>query len=134
VSGRCAAATLELAECRPVTHFDFDRATLQPGDLPRLQRLARCLSAEPSAQVTFEGNCDERGTTEYNLLLGDRRARAVESYGAGLGVEKGRLFAVSYGKERPLCLEHEESCWQQNRRTATMPGKPAEKPAPQAMR
>jgi peptidoglycan-associated lipoprotein len=133
-SGVCARATLDMAECRPVVHFDFDRSVLHDEDLPGLERLARCLRADPGAKVTFQGHCDERGTTEYNLLLGDRRAHAALTYVHGFGIGVERLFALSYGKEKPLCLDHDEACWAQNRRAVAVPGEPTEKVPAQAMR
>jgi peptidoglycan-associated lipoprotein len=132
--GVCAHATLDMVECRPVVRFDFDRSVLRNEDLPKLERLARCLRADPAAKVTFEGHCDERGTTEYNLHLGDRRARAAMTYVHGFGVASERLFTVSYGKEKPVCLEHDEACWSQNRRAVAVPGEPQEKVPAQAMR
>ncbi|HET9595829.1 MAG TPA: OmpA family protein [Anaeromyxobacteraceae bacterium] len=133
-SGVCAPATLDALECRPVVHFDYDRSVLRDADLPALERLARCLRADPQAKVTFEGHCDERGTTEYNLHLGDRRARAAATYVHGFGIASERLFTVSYGKEKPLCLEHDEACWARNRRAVPVPGEPTEQVPAQAMR
>ena len=66
--------------------------------------------------MTIEGHCDERGSTEYNLGLGDRRANAVKQYLVSLGISADRLSTVSFGKEKPFCMEHNEPCWQQNRR------------------
>ena len=70
--------------------------------------------------MTIEGNCDERGTREYNLALGARRANAVKEYLVSLGVSAARIDTISYGKERPICTESTESCWAQNRRGVTM--------------
>jgi len=70
----------------------------------------------PSIKVTVEGHCDERGSTEYNLGLGDRRANAVKQYIVSLGVAADRVNVVSFGKEKPFCMESNEACWQQNRR------------------
>lgn len=72
--------------------------------------------AEPDARILIEGHCDERGTSEYNLALGERRAQVVQDYLMGLGVGGGRMTTVSYGEERPLCVERNRMCWQKNRR------------------
>jgi peptidoglycan-associated lipoprotein len=74
------------------------------------------LKANPRAQVTVEGHCDERGTSEYNLGLGDRRAKAVREYLVAAGVDGGRIRTISYGKERPFVQGHDESAWRWNRR------------------
>ena len=81
-----------------------------------LARHAEWLKARPAAKVTVEGHCDERGTVEYNLALGDKRAHAVRDYLVSLGVPADRLQAVSYGKERPMDSGHGEAAWAQNRR------------------
>ena len=96
--------------------FELDSATIAAsyGDL--LQKNAEWLKRWPSVRVTIEGHCDARGTSEYNLALGDRRARAVISDLTGLGVAGDRLTPVSKGKEQPTCSEQSESCWQRNRR------------------
>ncbi len=119
VDSRCADITADLAECQNIrVHFDFDRADLRTGELSLLQRAARCINAEQGIHITIEGNADERGTQEYNLALGDRRANAVEKYLVKLGVAHDQLKTVSYGKEHPLCTEHNEECWAKNRRAA----------------
>ena len=84
-----------------------------------LQRQAAWLARYPSVRVNIEGNCDERGTREYNLALGARRANAVKEYLVSLGVAASRVETISYGKERPICSESTESCWAQNRRGVT---------------
>jgi peptidoglycan-associated lipoprotein len=123
VRSRCVAITPALEECGVTrVHFDYDRADLHPGELVKLTRMARCLEADQRIHVLVEGNADERGTVEYNLALGDRRASAVERYLEGLGVGRLQLSTVTYGKEMPLCTEHGESCWSQNRRAALVPG------------
>lgn len=118
VSDRCVAIGPGLAECTtaPAVHFDFDRAALRATDLPTLQRAARCLQALPPEKTLVDGNCDARGTVEYNLALGLRRAHAVTAYLESLGVPADRLAAVSYGKELPVCAEATEACWAENRR------------------
>lgn len=112
-----APGASESAACRQArVHFDRDDTLLHPDDYPVLQQLAQCLQADPARTVRIDGNADERGTTDYNLALGDRRARSVAGYLKLLGVRSDQLATVSFGKEKPLCAEHDESCWQQNRR------------------
>ncbi len=113
----CTDITPAIEACSVArVHFDFDKADLHPGDVPALQRMARCLAADADDHVLVEGNCDERGTVEYNLALGDRRAAAVQSYLESLGAPAAQLATVSYGKELPLCTTHDEACWARNRR------------------
>jgi peptidoglycan-associated lipoprotein len=100
-------------------HFDYDKYDILESDRAVLQRQAAWLGKYPSVRVTVEGDCDERGTREYNLALGARRANAVKEYLVSLGVSGGRLETISYGKERPICTESNESCWAQNRRGVT---------------
>jgi peptidoglycan-associated lipoprotein len=100
-------------------HFDYDRYDIMDSDRAVLQRQVAWLGKYPSVRVTVEGHCDERGTREYNLALGARRANAVKEYLVSLGVSAGRLETISYGKERPMCTESSESCWAQNRRGVT---------------
>jgi peptidoglycan-associated lipoprotein len=95
--------------------FDYDKADLRDDARAALAADAGWLKRYPSTQILIEGHCDERGTEEYNLALGDRRASVVREYLASLGVGPSRVQTVSYGKERPLCSEESESCWQQNR-------------------
>ena len=116
LSSTCADITPGLAECRVSAHFDFDRASLDPTDLSRLRRAARCLNALPPEETLVEGNCDERGTAQYNVALGFRRAHAVSKYLEDLGVPSSELSEVSYGKELPACTRHTEACWAMNRR------------------
>jgi peptidoglycan-associated lipoprotein len=97
-------------------HFDFDRADVREGDRAVLSNDADALKRFDFIRLTVEGHCDERGTVEYNLALGERRARAAHDYLVALGVPAERLKTVSYGKESPLCTEHDEACWQRNRR------------------
>jgi len=96
--------------------FDFDRSDLRPDARRTVERWAGWLKQYPAVTVTVEGHADERGTREYNLALGERRATAVRQYLAALGVDTARLRTVSYGKERPVCGTHSEDCWSQNRR------------------
>jgi len=100
-------------------HFEYDRYNLRDEDRGILQRQAAWLSKYPQVRVTVEGHCDERGTREYNLALGARRANAVKEYLVSLGVSSGRVETISYGKERPVCTESDEGCWAQNRRAVT---------------
>jgi len=97
-------------------YFDYDKADIRPDARESLSKTADFLKNYPQIKVTIEGHCDERGSTEYNLGLGDRRASAVKQYLVSLGISADRLSTVSYGKEKPFCMEHNESCWQQNRR------------------
>ncbi len=97
-------------------YFDYDKADIRPDAREALAKTAEFLKNYPQIKVTIEGHCDERGSTEYNLGLGDRRASAVKQYLVSLGLSADRLSTVSYGKEKPFCTEHEETCWQQNRR------------------
>ena len=100
-------------------HFDYDKYEILEADRAVLQRQAAWLGKYPSVRVTIEGHCDERGTREYNLALGARRANAVKEYLVSLGVSAGRVETISYGKERPMCTESNESCYAQNRRGVT---------------
>lgn len=100
-------------------HFDYNKYAILDADKATLQRQAAWLGKYPSVRVTVEGHCDERGTREYNLALGARRANAVKEYLVSLGVSAARVDTVSYGKERPICSESTESCWAQNRRGVT---------------
>src|SRR3990172_6074261 len=96
--------------------FDFVKADIRPDARDALSQTAQFLRSYPQVRVTIEGHCDERGSTEYNLALGDRRAQATKDFLVSLGVTADRMDTISYGKERPTCLEHNEECWQQNRR------------------
>jgi peptidoglycan-associated lipoprotein len=96
--------------------FDFDQWQLREDARTHLQRNAEWLQRWPSTRVTIEGHCDARGTSEYNLALGERRANAVRSYLISLGIAADRLLVVSKGEEAPFCTSDGEECWQQNRR------------------
>jgi peptidoglycan-associated lipoprotein len=96
--------------------FDFNKADLRPDARDALAKTAEFLRSYPQVRVTIEGHCDERGSTEYNLALGDRRASAVKQYLVSLGISADRLNTVSFGKEKPFCMETTEDCYQQNRR------------------
>ena len=97
-------------------HFNFNRYGIRPGDREILNRNAAWLNSNPDAFIRIEGHCDARGTPDYNRVLGDWRANATKDYLLSLGVDPSRISTVTYGKERPLCLESIESCWSQNRR------------------
>jgi peptidoglycan-associated lipoprotein len=96
--------------------FDFNAADIRPDARDALSKTAEFLRTHAEVRVVIEGHCDERGSTEYNLGLGDRRAAAAKNFLISLGVPATRMGTVSYGKERPFCTEHSEECWQQNRR------------------
>jgi peptidoglycan-associated lipoprotein len=101
-------------------HFAYDRSDIRDEDRGTLQRQASWLQKYPQVRVTIQGNCDERGTREYNLALGARRANAVKEYLVSLGVSSARVDTISYGKERPVCTESNDDCWAQNRRGVTV--------------
>jgi len=112
-----AAAFKRAADAALLTiHFDYDKAEIKEKDRKILQGISDFLKAYPSAKVEIEGHCDERGTNEYNLALGNKRAAAALAYLKTLGVEETRFTTISYGKEKPLCTEAKEACWGQNRR------------------
>ena len=96
--------------------FGYDSWTISDDQRQALNRDADWMKSNSSAMVKVEGHCDERGTTAYNLVLGEKRAKAVRNYLVELGISANRLSVVSYGKERPSCMDHAESCYQQNRR------------------
>jgi peptidoglycan-associated lipoprotein len=97
-------------------YFDYDTDAIRPDQQSSVQGDAQFLGQHPNIQFTVEGHCDERGSTEYNLALGDRRSSAVKNALIQAGVAAGRVKTISYGKEKPFCTESNESCWQQNRR------------------
>ena len=97
-------------------YFDYDESGLSDDTRDKLARNADLLKSNPQFQITIEGHADSRGTNEYNLSLGERRSIAVRDYLGSLGVGNDRLRTISYGEERPVCSEDEESCWSQNRR------------------
>jgi peptidoglycan-associated lipoprotein len=97
-------------------YFDYNKADIRPDAREALSKTADLLKNYPQFKVTIEGHCDERGSTEYNLGLGDRRANAAKQYLVSLGISADRISTVSFGKEKPFCMESAEACWQQNRR------------------
>lgn len=100
---------------RPI-YFDFDKSNIRDDQKDRMTTNATYLKDNPNAVVTIEGNCDERGTNEYNIALGDRRANSAKKYLAAMGVDVKKLSTVSYGEEKPLNFGHDELAWSQNRR------------------
>jgi peptidoglycan-associated lipoprotein len=96
--------------------FDFDHSDLKPEARATLERQAAWLKKYPDVRIQVEGHCDERGTREYNLALGERRANAAKNYLVALGISSSRLSTISYGKERPAVLGSNEAAWAQNRR------------------
>jgi len=97
-------------------YFDFDQYVLRADARPGLEANARILKSQSNQKFVIEGHCDERGTSAYNLVLGERRAQAAQRYLQDLGVAPSQIQITSYGKERPFCTEHSEDCWQSNRR------------------
>ena len=95
--------------------FAFDKADIRPADAKVLDASAAHLKANPNQLVLIEGHCDERGTSEYNLALGERRSKSAMNYLIANGIEASRITTISYGKERPVCTEHNEACWSRNR-------------------
>lgn len=107
-----AAERLMLAD----VYFDYDRFIIRSDARAVLEANARRLKAENDRKLLIEGYCDERGTVEYNLVLGERRAQSVKQYLQDLGVPSSQIQITSYGKEKPFCTDHSEPCWQSNRR------------------
>ena len=97
-------------------YFDFDKATLTPSSQDNLLRKAEWLRENSDVTVTIEGHCDARGTNEYNLALGDRRAESAKAFLVDLGIATSRITTISYGEERPVCTQQDEECWAKNRR------------------
>jgi peptidoglycan-associated lipoprotein len=102
--------------------FDYNKSDIRPDAVQALTADADFLKEHPSINFTIEGHCDERGSEEYNLGLGDRRANAAKSFLVNLGISAARVTTISYGKDRPFCTEHTEACWQQNRRAHLVMG------------
>ncbi|HJT90240.1 MAG TPA: peptidoglycan-associated lipoprotein Pal, partial [Bryobacteraceae bacterium] len=107
-------------------YFDYDKSDVRADARDVLTKdadaLKSILAAFPNATIVVEGHCDERGSAEYNLGLGDRRATSAKDFLVQLGVPTDRLKTISYGKERPVCTDHTEDCWQKNRRAHFSPG------------
>ncbi len=109
---RAAAASAGL---QPI-YFDFDRSFIRDDARSVMKANAEWLKANPKIKIRIEGNCDERGTKEYNQALGQRRATSAKKYLTDMGISSKRISLISYGKEKPVCTEHTEDCWQKNRR------------------
>ena len=105
---------------RQVIYFDTDRYNIDAEDTVALQQQAQWLMQYPNKRATIEGHSDERGTRDYNLALGERRANAAKNFLVSLGVDASRLSTVSYGKERPVALGSDEASWAKNRRAVTV--------------
>ena len=105
----------EIAALKPI-YFDFDKADIRPDAARILDGNVDWLKSHREATILIEGHCDERGTNEYNIALGDRRAKATMNYLTARGVPAERITTISYGEERPVCSAHSEACWAQNRR------------------
>lgn len=114
-----ADATSALQAIGNTVYFDTDSYGLSADAQTTLQKQAAWLKQNPQHAITIEGHADERGTREYNLALGERRAQTVVNYLSALGIDAARLKEVSYGKEKPICVDSTESCWNQNRRGVT---------------
>lgn len=100
-------------------YFDFDKSDIRKDQIATLEANVKFLKENTDVVILIEGHCDERGTNEYNLALGQRRADAVRRYYKNAGISDDRISTVSYGEEKPVCLEHNEDCWQKNRRAET---------------
>ncbi len=111
------AATAAAASPLKDVFFDFDKSSIKDDQKAALNDDIAWLKGNPSAKVTLEGHCDERGTVEYNLALGERRAKATKDYLIAAGIAADRVSTISYGKERPFVLGHDESAWKWNRRS-----------------
>lgn len=114
-------AMLKQAEAPPTQlmrdiHFDFDKYTIRPGDAKPLAENANWMKSNPNHLILIEGHTDERGPNEYNLALGERRAKSAMNHLVSLSVEAGRISITSYGEQRPICTEKNENCWAKNRR------------------
>src|SRR5262245_1560620 len=115
-----AVSTLEYRPHRALKdiHFDFDRASVRPADVRILDASAEWLKANPKQLLLIEGHCDDRGTSEYNMALGERRARAASEYLGTKGIDRERILLISYGKEHPRCEAMTDACRASNRRAA----------------
>jgi peptidoglycan-associated lipoprotein len=111
-----ATVTLAAAGISDTVYFDYDKTSLRPDSLPALSHIAEWMMQHPNVQIRIAGHADERGTREYNLALGDRRAAAVRAYLVSVGISAQRLETMSYGKERPVAVGSSEEFWAKNRR------------------
>ncbi|MEW6600431.1 MAG: peptidoglycan-associated lipoprotein Pal [Nitrospirota bacterium] len=96
--------------------FDYDKYDIRPDARPVMDAVAAYLSANKGINIVVEGHCDERGTNEYNLALGEKRAKSAKNYLTSLGVSPDRMIVITFGEEKPVCTDQNESCWQMNRR------------------
>jgi peptidoglycan-associated lipoprotein len=110
-----------MASIQAPIYFDFDRSELKPEAREVLNQKAEAMRQYPDIRIRIEGHCDERGTVEYNLALGERRAEAARAYLIDLGIDPDRMTTVSYGEERPAVPESNEAAWAQNRRDEFVP-------------
>jgi peptidoglycan-associated lipoprotein len=115
-----APAPVPAVALNPV-YFDFDKYNIRPGDAEILKSNSEWFKANPNKKMRIEGNCDERGTVEYNMALGQKRADAAKTYLTNLGVDANLLETISYGKEKPIDPEHNEAAWAKNRRDDFIP-------------
>jgi peptidoglycan-associated lipoprotein len=116
-----AAPAAPAAPVLQIINFDFDKYNVRPGDAEILKKNLDWFKANPGTKVRIEGNCDEKGTVEYNLALGQKRADSAKNYLGGLGVDAKSLETISYGKERPLDPGHNEAAWAKNRNAQFVP-------------
>jgi peptidoglycan-associated lipoprotein len=116
--GESAQITAEVAaELANMIHFDFDKSDIRPGDAAILDGKVAILQANPNVRVRVSGHCDERGSDEYNLALGNRRATSTKQYLVSHGIDASRIETLSFGEERPVAMGHDETAWSQNRRS-----------------
>jgi len=111
-----AALKRAAAEALKDIHFDYDKSEIKAEDRAQLQKISEFMKAYPALKIEIQGHCDERGTNEYNLALGNRRASATMHYLMALGSPEQKFTLISFGKEKPLCTEGNEACWSKNRR------------------
>jgi peptidoglycan-associated lipoprotein len=119
-AGPTGVAPASVVELKDI-NFDFDKSNIREKDAAILNEDTTWFKTNTGKQVRIEGNCDERGTVEYNLALGQRRADATKNFLVNLGVNGKLMQTVSYGKEKPICQEHNEECWAKNRRAHFAP-------------
>jgi peptidoglycan-associated lipoprotein len=111
-----SASRVEEASVLQDALFDYNKYDIRADDRPVLNSAASFLNKNAKLNVLIEGHCDERGTNEYNLALGEKRAKAVKDYLTSLGIKPARMSVITYGEEKPVCTEQNEICWQKNRR------------------
>jgi peptidoglycan-associated lipoprotein len=116
MAGREMSAEEKAKEVFQDVLFDYDKYDIRPEARPILDSVASFLNDEKGLSIAIEGHCDERGTNEYNLALGEKRAKAAKDYLVSLGISPDRISVVTYGEEKQLCTDHTEACWQLNRR------------------